>query len=355
MLELQKKTMKHYSKPLGKLLDFKQQFFKSNDSQIEEIRKIASLYVSQPRRKECKNCGLQLHISRSECFKKFGVDYCLCARCGHCNGLYEDTEVFCRTVYTADHSKNISENYSTDDLQQFEKRVHEVYIPKAQFLIEALAEIGQPICRLADFGAGAGYFVSAAMNSGFNDIIGYEPSETLVSIGNSMIGSNKLVQHDLSEIVTLIERSDATVASFIGVIEHVQNPREILKALRKNDNIKYVFFSVPLFSPAVVIESVFDHIMPRHLVADHTHLYTERSIQYFCNEFGFNRQAEWWFGLDICDLFRNIMVSIEKSSTSNAPLQKYWGEQFMPLIDDLQSILDKAHLCSEVHMVLTKK
>jgi hypothetical protein len=49
------------------------------------------------------------------------------------------------------------------------------------------------------------------------------------------------------------------------------------------------------------------------------------------------------------------MVSIEKSSTSNAPLQKYWGEQFMPLIDDLQSILDKAHLCSEVHMVLTKK
>jgi hypothetical protein len=116
-----------------------------------------------------------------------------------------------------------------------------------------------------------------------------------------------------------------------------------------------VFFSVPLFSPTVVIESVFKDVMPRHLVAGHTHLYTDNSIQYFCDEFGFQRQSEWWFGLDICDLFRSVLVSLQKSSTKNFPLQNYWSEYFMPLVDNLQSILDRAQACSEVHMLLKKK
>jgi 2-polyprenyl-3-methyl-5-hydroxy-6-metoxy-1,4-benzoquinol methylase len=104
--------------------------------------------------------------------------------------------------------------------------------------MKALEELNQPHSRLVDFGAGAGYFVSAAVKCGFHEVTGYEPSETLVGIGNEMIGSKKLVQHELSETVALIDASDATVASFIGVIEHVRNPREILKALSGNDNIK---------------------------------------------------------------------------------------------------------------------
>lgn len=347
--------MKRYSKPLGNLLDFKQDFFKSNDSKLEELRNIASVYRSQSRRKACKNCEHQLDASPSECFTKLGVEYCICPRCGHCNGLYEDTEDFCRSLYTADHGKNYANNYSASDIRQYKERVSEIYIPKAQFLMDALVELGQPPSRLVDFGAGAGYFVSAAIESGFDDITGYEPSETLVNLGNAMIGSNKLVKHDLAELVALIKKSDATVASFIGVIEHVRTPREVLKALSQNENIKYVFLSLPLFSPTVVLESVFEHIMPRHLVAGHTHLYTENSIQYFCDEFDFQRQSEWWFGLDICDLFRSVLVSLEKSSANTTFLQSYWEERFMPLIGDLQSILDRTHTCSEVHILLTKK
>jgi len=347
--------MIRYSKPLGNLLDFKQEFFKSNDSKLQEFINIASVYRSQPHRLSCKNCGHQLDCSPSECFTKLGVEYCFCSQCGHCNGAYEDTDDFCRSLYTANRGENYSKNYSAADIQQYKNRVAEVYIPKANFLKDALAELGQRPGRLADFGAGAGYFVSAAMECGFSDVTGYEPSEALVNLGNAMIGTNQLVGHDLSDIVALIKKSDATVASFIGVIEHLQKPREVLKALSRNDNIKYVFFSVPLFSPTVVLESVFEHIMPRHLVAGHTHLYTENSIQYFCDEFGFQRQSEWWFGLDICDLFRSVLVSLEKSNAKSTPLQSYWGKHFMPLIDDLQSIFDKAHACSEVHMLLGKK
>ena len=347
--------MKRYSKPLGKLLDFKQEFFNSNDSKLKEFKRIASLYRSQPRRVKCKNCDKAMDFLPSTCFTKLGVDYSFCSQCGHLNGAHEDTEVFCRSLYSDDLGENYAENYSAVDSQQYQNRVAEIYIPKARFLKDALAEAGEPPVRLADFGAGAGYFVAAAKECGFSDATGYEPSETLVDLGNAMIGSRNLIRHDLAELVSLIERSDATVASLIFVLEHVQAPRAVLRALSQNERIKYVFFSVPIFSPAALFESAFPEIMPRNLVAGHTHLYTDRSIQCFCDEFGFERLSEWWFGLDMTDLYRSVLVSLQKADSRSALLQTYWTEQFMPLIDKLQTVLDEAQACTEVHMLLGKK
>lgn len=92
--------------------------------------------------------------------------------------------------------------------------------------------------------------------------------------------------------------------------------------------------------------------MPQQLIAGHTHLYTEESIKYFCNEFSFNIKSEWWFGLDILDLFRSTFISLKKSE--NDILNNYWKNKFYPLIDDLQNILGKNKACSEVHMLLEK-
>ena len=342
--------MIRYSKPLGELPYFKQAFFTANDLMLGDRKDIARIYQSQPERKSCKNCDGFLDYESLSCFTNLGVDFCFCPNCGHCNGVFEDTEVFCRALYTDNRGLDYAENYNATDSYQYEKRVSEIYLPKAKFLSDSLNEAGAQSVRLVDFGAGAGYFVSAAIEYGFNNVIGYEPSETLVDLGNTMIGEDRLIGHDLSEIVELIEQSDATVASFIGVLEHLQNPREVLKAIRDNQNIRFVFFSVPLFSPTVVMESVFHGIMPRHLAGGHTHLYTEDSIEHFCNEFHFKRQSEWWFGLDIRDLIRSVSVSLKSD-----PLRVYWNDSFAPLVDKLQHVLDEAHVCSEVHMVLEKK
>ncbi len=104
----------------------------------------------------------------------------------------------------------------------------------------------------------------------------------------------------------------------------------------------------------MILESVFPEVMPRHLVAGHTHLYTESSIQCFCVEFGFERLSEWWFGLDMTDLNRSVIVTLDKHGTQNTPLRNYWTNHFMPLIDRLQSVLDEAQACSEVHMLVKK-
>ena len=348
--------MIRYSKPLGKLLDFKQEFFHSNDFKLEQFKKISEIYRAQPHRKLCKNCNNEIKFNPKECFVKFGVEYSFCPRCNHCNGAYEDTNEFCRILYTKDEGKDYAREYISTDDEQYNKRVQEVYTPKALFLKEALEEVdGFNQSKLVDFGAGAGYFVSAALRSGFKDVIGYEPSETLVKYGNAIIGEDRLKKHNINDIVNLIKSSEATIASFIAVLEHLQSPRFVLKSLSENRNIKYIYFSVPLFSPTVVIESVFKEIMPRHLVAGHTHLYTEDSINYFCNEFGFVKLSEWWFGLDFTDLSRSITVSLEKNKNESGILIDYWNNNFMPMIDRLQRVLDEEKCGSEVHMLIGKK
>ena len=69
--------------------------------------------------------------------------------------------------------------------------------------------------------------------------------------------------------------------------------------------------------------------------------------------FGFERIAEWWFGTDIVDLYRNIHVTLEQKKSSKRMIERL-REDFVPVIDALQCELDKKHLSSELHVILKK-
>ena len=125
-------------------------------------------------------------------------------------------------------------------------------------------------------------------------------------------------------------------------------------AIAANPAVRYLFVSLPLLSPTVAFEAVFDDVMPRHLSAGHTHLYTETSIRHFCSEFGFRRASEWWFGLDVADLFRSLVVSLRGRQGAGNYLETYWRETMFPVLDELQSVLDRGEVCSEVHLLLAK-
>jgi len=344
-----------YSKPLGKLLNFKRSFFDENDRNLAALLETAARYRAQPVRTRCKNCDEAMRSSDPS-FAKLGVAYYFCRRCGHMNGGHEDTEAFTRTLYTAGGGAEYAQGYTEADVRRFGERMEEVYVPKAKFLREALAENGESIAAVSitDFGAGAGYFVGAARACGFERVTGYEPSETLVTFGNRMLGEGAVRLHQMDETIGLIETAGTTVASFIGVLEHLREPRHALAAVQKNPQIRYMYMSVPLFSPTVALEAVFPNVMPRHLAGGHTHLYTESSINFFCDEFGFQRVAEWWFGLDVTDLFRDVIVTLRQTAADQGTLAEYWQTRFAPMIDDLQSVFDRHRACSEVHMLLRK-
>jgi hypothetical protein len=160
--------------------------------------------------------------------------------------------------------------------------------------------------------------------------------------------------HDLDDIDHLVAAVSADVISFVGVLEHLRNPREVLGAVRKNSAIKYLFLSVPMFSPTVYFEAIFPEVFHRHLSAGHTHLYTDESINWICKEFRFQRIGEWWFGTDFVDIYRDVLVSLGRNKETEA-LTESWHTTFCELLDSLQLELDKRKLSSEVHIILRKE
>ena len=345
--------MLKYGKSAGALLSQKADFFSDNDRLHREISQVGEVYKQQPPRQTCKCCDAPL---AGASFTKQGIGYTICDRCGHLSGAHEDTDAFCAAVYTEAGGADYAKTYTSQDRDAYKTRVTGIYAPKAEFLGEALSEAGETpeALRFADFGAGSGYFVAAMREAGWNNALGYEVSSVQTDLANQMIAPGAVIQHDLDDTIALAGTIEADVVSMIGVLEHVQHPREILAALQSNPTVRYFYLSVPLLSSSVVIESVFPDVFQRQLSAGHTHLFTEKSIDWVCREFGLERISEWWFGTDMVDLFRSVIVELERSGDTSA-LSPLWRETMIPLIDDMQLLLDRRKLSSEVHMLLRFK
>ena len=329
------------------ILRHKQSFFDDNDRMLNTNKQQAELYAKGRQRTHCKNCESKLG---APVFVKLGVGYSICGVCGHLNGRHEDDDTFCSAIYTQDGGQSYATDYRSDpDL--YLQRVSDIYLPKAKFMAEVLSAHGcdphaQTYC---DFGAGSGYFLAALKQMGLSQIAGYEVSQAQVTLAHEMIPDLPLYVHAMEDINKIARDCRATVVSMIGVLEHLQDPRGMLKALQQNKNIRYVYLSLPLFSLSVFIELVFPHVMQRHLSGSHTHLYTESSINHFCREYGLRSIGEWWFGTDIMDFFRSMVITLGKSEATAADIcSALMGDA----VDDLQLALDHRRLSSEVHILL---
>lgn len=345
--------MRKYGKPAAALLAHKQMFFQGNDAKLGEFQAMMEVYRQQPRRMRCKNCGYSL---TEVAFVKMDTEYFFCGQCGHLNGGHEDTDAFCEFVYTQAGGQRYGAAYSAADEVQYRQRLADIYAPKVDFLFAALAEQGEEAIGLsyADMGAGSGYFVGALLGAGAEEVRGYEVSEAQVRLANAMLGGNWLTRHDLADTAGIASRVEADVVSLIGVLEHLQRPIEALEALARNERVRYLYLSVPLAGPCIFFEMAFPQVMPRQLVAGHTHLYTNQSLDWMCAAHGFERVAEWWFGTDLVDLYRSVLVTLGQSSRLSGAATR-WDAMWRPALDDLQLALDRRLLSSEVHLLLRKK
>jgi hypothetical protein len=334
------KLIRHGKSSQG-LLKHKTAMYEANTRLAQRNDDIAAIYLSQPPRAQCKNCASPL--VEKPTFTSHGIGYLECPTCGHLNGAHEETAAFCDFLYTRDDGKAYAQAYSAEDAAQYQSRVQDIYLPKATFLSEALADIG----------AGSGYFVAALQQQGFNPVTGYEVSADQVALGNCMLAGQPLRQYPADTTESTLAGLTARVVSLIGVLEHLLSPRAALAAIAGNRNIEFLYLSLPLYSASVAIEAAFPNIFNRHLGGAHTHLYCERSIRHFSAEFGFEPVAEWWFGLDLTDLFRSLYVTLAQNPETVA-LSERIAAGFGRYVDDLQQSLDAAKGSSEVHLLLRK-
>ena len=330
-----------FSKSYGNILKIKKNFYDDNEIHLKNAIKINNEYKKQPLRQCCKNCGskkIKLFI------KNFNIPYKLCSSCGHLNGAYEDTRVFAKKLYTSDDGKNYSKNYLND----FDTRVKNIYIPKVDFLKKVIKKK----INLLDLGCGAGHFVKALEQKGIS-ATGYDTSVVLCKLGNKKLKKNKIYPIKFERIYEIVENhSKFNTLSLIGVLEHLTEPHKLLNSFKKS-KIKYLYIAVPLFSLSSFLENSFPNVYPRQLSGGHTHLYTEKSLNYLAKKYKLKIIGEYWFGTDFPDLMRSL---INSGNIINKKIYtKELNEKFSKFIDDLQSVLDNNKVCSQVHMVFENK
>jgi len=346
--------IKKFGKHSNSLINLKKSFFLENDFHVASQQKIASIYSKQEKRLQCKACGKKL-IGTNDLIK-LGVGYEICPNCSHLNGVFDDSNEYCMQVYSDSEGSDYSKNYQSNDISTFNSRISSIYLPKAEFLLSSLKEIGEvpELINYFDFGAGSGYFISALQRSGIEKISGSEVSLTQVRQGEKYLGKNILKHHEMEDTIHLLSTIKADVVSMIGVLEHLQEPLEALAALKKNPHVKYLYYSVPMFGLSVMIETLRDDIFHRHLQGGHTHLYTNESIEIMEQGFKFKPVSEWHFGSDMMDLYRFITVSLKKQDASEK-LIKYAENIFAKTLDNIQFEIDKNQMGSETHRLVKVK
>lgn len=335
---------KKYSKSSKFYKDIKSDFFLSNDKNLTNVLKINKKYTSQAKRLFCKLCEKKL--KKEIDFEKHGVKYVFCKYCDHLNGTNNDTLSFADELYSSNGGRKYSKFYIDN---KYESRIKNIYLPKAKFLKENLPK---KKFSIYDYGCGLGHFVDSCLRLGL-EIEGGDVSESLVFNGNKLINSKHKCNNKLELIKNndskLISCKKADILSLLGVIEHISDLKNFFKNIKKS-KYKYIFYAVPTYSFSVVIESVFNKIFPRQLGAGHTHLFTEKSLIKLNELLGITPVAEWRFGTDIMDLKRSIQVTLTKKKYSKY-FQDKFDKDFSSYGDKIQSVLDKAHNCSQIHVL----
>jgi 2-polyprenyl-3-methyl-5-hydroxy-6-metoxy-1,4-benzoquinol methylase len=345
-----------FGKKSKDILEVKSGFIADNLDLFNWQKKLYKIYIKQPKRSKCKNCEKKLKGLK---FSKLNVLYILCKNCGHLNGLYDDTEYLSKKFYQTSEQKTYSKIYVENKKKDYNKRLKNIYIPKAKFLLENLIKKEKDKKKIfnkfkfIDIGCGSGYFISSLHKMKIKNLSGFDPSKEMVDYGNKANRFKKLefVEHDKTiDKIKRISGKDPTCISMIGSLEHIYNQNKILKVIKSKKNIKYLYIVVPCFSPSSFIEMVFDKNFQRLLAPQHTHLYSEKSLKYLEKMFDFKIIAEWWFGADIVDLYRNFFLKICNKKKLNDE-KILFNNMFLKILDGMQLEIDKKKLSSEAHIL----
>lgn len=347
--------MEKFGKPSAPLLDARGHLLTpaDNDPLVERMQKIYEVYRNQPRRLGCKICSEPL--GGEPVLRKFEISYHLCKRCGHLNGSFQDTAEFNGFLNTGDASGGVAADYREASRETYLQRVDDIYVPKQEFLFEALKADGAAPNRLryADLGSGSGYFVAALKQAGIAAPHGYDVSESQIEFGNRMLGESLLRLHAMDELEGLAARVEADVVSLIFTLEHLEHPQRLLAALQQNATVRYVLIAVPTVAPTMFFELAFPTVFERHL-STHTHVFSDKSLRWLAEATGFSRIGEWWFGSDAMDIYRDVAVRMRQVGQAEAALD-LWTQMMRSLIDEWQLAIDRRKLSSAVHLVLRKR
>ena len=81
-----------------------------------------------------------------------------------------------------------------------------------------------------------------------------------------------------ADIAESIRKTSKDGVSFIGVLERIVSLQDVLDAIEQNEHMRYLYFSVLMFSYGAIFESIHPNVFNRQLGGTHTHLFTNESL-----------------------------------------------------------------------------
>jgi len=296
--------------------------------------------VEQP---NCYICG----SAEAEQFAQIhGFTYVKCMHCGHVYTSRRYSEQALKRFYQKDqyYSQITYANRETC----FYRREH-VAKPKVEF---AEQYTGIEKGTWIDVGSGIGDLVSVLSEKGWR-AIGLEISETSVKFAREVFGVSLVTQTFEEYCSTHAElMGTVDVVSFIGLLEHVVNPTELLALawqMLKSNGVVVIqvpnAHSVSSMIQIVFPENVFRHMSP----VSHIMLFTEQSLIKALELTGFGVLALWFLGLDIYELLNNLVLV--NSRVQDSALYHAFNEN----MNELQLVFDKRELSDGIICIAERK
>ena len=351
-------VIRKYSKELGAVSWFHEDFEAQEKEYLSRQRATEEVYLKGPRRKNCILCLSDINEDRS--FKIRGVLYSVCGNCEHINGMHDITDEFLTFAYTTELSTSNEENdlrpYSVEFTQSkmstnFERVVNDIYVPKAEFLLESLNKDTNVDCSgltVLDFGCGSGHFVEALNRTGFSKVEGIDSLQSAVTQAQKHGLSAQISHTPIDATENSLRRSGIDIVSMMCVLPHLTEPGKTIELMRKS-GIRWTFQKFPMWSFALLLEAAMPNLRSRVIGADHTNAFTWKSVSWLEQNYGLRRVATWSFGSDSLDFSRKIRANMRENST-NAFIN--WAtKSFTNLIEPLQSAIDLSELSSELHVL----
>lgn len=272
----------------------------------------------------------------------YGYEYVECNNCGHIylNSMIKKDDV--RELYLGNENKNLQHIvYLSEEL--FNKRISQITDPKVQWILEETKNNGLWI----DIGCGTGEILFSAKKKGC-DVRGVDSDEKEIEFATSK-GLNVFCDYITADNAYKYI-NDGDIISLFNVLEHLENPKELIKNI--SDNIEegtYVILEVPRHPSISSFNNlIFNEVACRHIYPpDHMHIFTEQSMAKMVKEANLEPISIWNFGQDAYDFIITALASrnIKPSKFTDRILES------VPL---LQKGIDESGL-SDTMIIICKK
>lgn len=266
----------------------------------------------------------------------YGAIYHQCPECSHCYVLNRPSQAALTQFYAS--NEHYAATYT--DLRAAEMRVRQVAMPKADWMVEQFRRLYGRVPRsILDVGAGGGHFVHACRQMGLR-ARGIELSAASRAFCRDRFG------FDL-EVLNFTEGwrafAGVEVVTFWGVIEHVPDPMNLLRAAARllKGRAGLVIAEVPRWdSLSTAVQTAFPDSVIRHLdPLGHIHCFTDSSIATAFELAGLAPSAAWYFGMDGYELMMQIAHVLQDERALDI---------LGPHISTLQRAADQGRLSDEI-------